>query len=134
MTEHKTHLKFVLRKKEPMSNWGFQRWGIKQRKHIAKSPVVWKPYASSRDLKGIDGIPVESLRTDAGIAEFFLDHFRLEPNTSYALQLFTHRKTKTHVGFTSTIAIIEIHDPEKRAYTVSRSGNLNRYWFRKTQR
>lgn len=132
-TEHKTHLKFQLFIKAPMSEDGWKRWGLRQRKHISKCRIVRRPYVSHKDLKGLEGIPTEALKTDQGIGEFLLANFHLD-NATYQLHLFTHRKTKTKVGWTKKVATIIIEDSEKKSFTVTDSGNLNRYWFRRTKK
>lgn len=130
-----TAIKINIRVRKPMSEDGFKRWGIEQRMYIAKSRLVWKHFASSKDLAKIfppEGrVPVTYLMTDKALGNFLIDFFQVGDGETYALQQWSHGKTKTHIKWSKHLAEIRIINAERRQFEVSKSGALNTRWFRR---
>lgn len=132
MTMHNQTMKLMIRSKTPMSASGFASWG-RARIHINKSKYVFKPFASSKE-RYPSGVPVHFLATDKALAEWLIDTYNVTDGMTYTIQGFVGRKTRTHVGWSKTLAEITIHNAELKQYTVGRTGILQRYWFRREQK
>lgn len=131
---HKMRIKVFLKRKEPMSYEGFQRWG-KAKNQISKSKYVWKFYARPpakifTDSDGQVTVPVEHFETDQAIINFIFKYFHVSNGDHLAIQGFSHGKTKTRVKFSRHLAEVLIQNVENHKADIIKSGQLERYWFR----
>lgn len=129
---HRLGFRFILFVRQPMSAEAYLRWGKKSRVAISKSKWVWRPYASTRSMGMPGGAPPEMFKDDNTMGNYLLSRFFLSDGETYGLRSWVQGRTKTHVKLTRTLALIQVHNSEKGSFTISRSGRLSRYWFRKT--
>ena len=129
---HRTGFPLVIRCRTRMSNEGYDRWGKRLKKHIAKSRYVFKPYSSTRAIGMPEGIPVEVMKDDSVLGAYLIRTFLLAQGEEYSIQGFTGGKTKTHVKFTKTLFTINVLDADcdPPKFQLTGSGSLNRYFFR----
>jgi hypothetical protein len=126
----KTSIHLLIRAKVPMSEDGWKRWGKRQRLYISRHRQVFKNIIATK-WEHPNGVPVNNLVTDERMAEWIMDNYNLMEGIEYNIQGWTKKKTKTGVGFTSTLARIRITNTEERKYEVWDSSRFRHYWFRR---
>lgn len=114
--------KLMIYRISPMSKEGFERFGNKMQKHIAKSPLIHKPNIVLRE------IPCEVFKDDKSLAEYLLQYL---PEGSYRASGWNKGATRTHVKLTKTLFNIEIFDVEQQQYSITNTRRLGYYGIRK---
>jgi hypothetical protein len=128
---HRTGFPLMVKRKVRMSDEGWARWSTFSKRKIALHRFVYKTYHSTKQAGIPNGLPIYIMADEKLMVEKLIDTFCLQDGETYSFHSWTAGKTKTGCKLTKTLFELEIHNADKRTYTLKNSWRLNRYWFKK---
>ena len=135
VTGHRERIKFIIKSRQPMSKTGLLNYSYRARARVSRT--VFKFVGSHKDCEKMIpdsakyGVPTSWWATDKAMIELLEQNFILTQGTTFCIQMFSHKKTCTHIGFSAIIVEIKPIDKEKGLYEITRNNRLKRFWFRK---